>query len=271
MGFDISYHPVKESDMRNWFFDLDFTAIADNDFSGIEPVVKQYQLDEFFIDKYKDILAVAVQTPPGDSFENSYGYYMAVIQGLMDKYFYTRGSAYSFMMQDMPYFKAYTKPWADILTDKYENPTYNQINQNYSSGVYIPADMVVKLLHDYNTDENIKRDMDNFYSHGRIDIFMKALEYAMHSNAGILEATEVVEPNPLDLNQTVCYSNLLNCDIEGAILYQQAAQEQLREYETRENLPEGEIARNATYQKTTIPPPPAPKTEKKGFFKRLFG
>lgn len=272
MGYDISYHPIKETEMNTWFFNVDFVAIIEDNYSGIAPIIQQYALDDFYAEKYKDILQVAANTQPDEPFENTYGYYLAVIQGLMGQYFYTRGSAFSFLIQEKPYFKNYTKPWSEMLTYKFENPIQNELNKNYSSGVYIPADKVIKLREDYEAGGEVKQDLDNYYSHGRINIFIKALKHAQEHECGLLEATEVVEPNPLELEDTICYSNLLHCDIEGALLYQQAAQEQIREIEQREQLPEGEFAHKATYEKITIPEPPSPpQKEKKGFFKRLFG
>lgn len=47
---------------------------------------------------------------------------------------------------------------------------------------------------------------------------------------GILEATEVIEPNIKDLNNSSSYSNLLHCDIEGPLLFQQETMKQLQIY-----------------------------------------
>lgn len=60
-----------------------------------------------------------------------------------------------------------------------------------------------------------------------LPVFIKALQYAKENNLGLLEASEVVEPNPLDLNNSESYSNLLNCDTEGALIYEKIALKQL--------------------------------------------
>ena len=95
--------------------------------------------------------------------------------------------------------------------------------------MYIPADKVVELLHDYENDSDIKKELDNIFSHDRITVFLKALRYAKEKNVGILEATEVMEPNPVDLNESSCYSNLFNCDTEGPLLFQKAVMQQAKE------------------------------------------
>ena len=47
----------------------------------------------------------------------------------------------------------------------------------------------------------------------------KALTAALESGVGLLEATEVVEPNPIHPNGSTSYSNLYHCDRDGVYLY----------------------------------------------------
>lgn len=263
MGYDISYHPIKESEINEWYFDIL------NNKNQVDQLAEEYNIQDFYTQKYKDTMAVATSTQPSNYFDKTHGYYIAVVQGFFREFFYTRGSAFSFLIDHQPEFKSYTKTWQEILGDKINNPVENKIIENYSSGVYISAGQVEKLLTDYKENEDIRIKLDNFYSHKRINVFLKALECAKENNAGLLEATEVIEPQPLDLNKSICYSNLFNCDKEGALLYREAAMEQIREIEERENLAQGTIANNAEYQK--VYPEDVKEKEKKGFWKRLFG
>jgi len=73
----------------------------------------------------------------------------------------------------------------------------------------------------------------------------------------------------MDLNSSISYSNLFNCDKDGVFLYQEAALEQIKEFEKMNNLETGEIANNATYTKTEVGE--AAEKEKMGFWKKLFG
>lgn len=274
MGYDISYHPVKERELREWYFDLDLTKIVEGDYSEVEQLCTSHGIDPHYLSNYKGVMNAATNVEPDATFDNTHGYYAAVVQGFFKRYFYTRGSAFSFLMQEQPAFRSYTKGWEEIISDKYSNKIFNHINLNYSSGVYIPADEVRRLLNDYETNATVKNAIDNFYSHGRVAVFLKALRAAVSNDDGLLEATEVIEPNPLDLNSSKCYSNLMNCDVDGALLYRDAAAQQMAEIEQREGLAKGEIARQGNYEQISIPPPPPAtpeKPEKKGFFKKLFG
>ena len=263
MGFDISYHPISEQEIQSWYFDV----LEDE--SSIKKLAQEHDVDEFYVEKYINTIEVAKATAPTDYFDKTHGYYIAVIQGFFRTYFYTRGTAFSFFIQDKPQFKAYTTPWEDILNVKVPNPIANTLVENYSSGIYINANQVVALLSDYQTKEEVKRELDDFYSHNRINVFLKALTYAKEHNLGLLEATEVVEPNPMNLNESTCYSNLFHCDTEGALLYEEAMFEQLRELEGNQGLNDNEILENT--ERVIITHEQMVPEKKKSFWQKLFG
>ena len=263
MGFDISYHPISEKEIQDWYFDTLATPARIQDFA------LEFKIDDFYKAKYFDTISVALDTQANDYFEKTHGYYIAVIQGFLRTYYYTRGSAFSFLIEDNPSFKNYTKSWQEIVDFEIENPVHNSILENYSSGVYTPADKVVALLSDYETNEQVKNGLDDFFSDGRIDVFLTALKHSKELGAGLLEATEVVEPNPFEMEKSISYSNLFNCDKEGVYLYIDAAAAQMHEIEKAHNLQPGEISQNADYVKINVDAPE--KQEKKSFWKKLFG
>ena len=263
MGYDVSYHPIKEQEIQEWYFDVL------NDESKIDNLAKEFEIEDFYKQKYLDTVSVGKKTQPNEYFDKTHGYYIAVIQGFFRTYFYTRGSAFSFLIEENPDFKNYTKSWQEILKTNISNPIKNKITDNYSSGVYISTEQVQKLLKDYHSDEKVKQELENFYSHKRINVFLNALRYCKENNMGLLEATEVVEPDPLNLNNSTSYSNLFHCDKEGAFLYEEVAMEQIREIEKQHNLESGEISKNAKYAKTNVGT--AEENVKKGFWKKLLG
>ncbi|WP_300674573.1 hypothetical protein [Soonwooa sp.] len=263
MGFDISYHPISETEIKNWYFDTLATP------ARIPELASEYKIDDFYKSKFFELISVALGVLPTHHFEKTHGYFIAVTQGFFRTYYYTRGSAFSFLIEDKPSFKNYTKSWQDIVDFEIENPVHNKIFENYSSGVYIPADKVVALLSDYETNAHVKEELDSFFSDGRIDVFLAALKHSKELGAGLLEATEVVEPNPFEMEKSISYSNLFNCDKEGVYLYIDAAAEQMREIEKAHNLKQGEISQNADYVKINVEAPEKP--EKKSFWQKLFG
>ena len=84
------------------------------------------------------------------------------------------------------------------------------------------------LLRDYEAGGEIKSAVDEFYAQN-LPVFLKALNLARELEVGLLEATEVVEPNPIDLNRSESFSNLFNCDTQGALIYAEIAAQQIGE------------------------------------------
>lgn len=220
MGFDVSYHPINEDEMQHWYFD----ALEDQNI--ISSLAEKFDIHPFYQERYKEYLQ-KIKNEPSEVFDSSHGFNIAVSQGFVRKYFYTRGSAFSFLLDAYPEFEKYTKKWQDVFKSEFNGVIHNRILENYSSGVFIPNGKVKELLNDYENNENIRNILDEHYSQKRISVFLSALNFAKENRLGILEATDVIIPEPLDLNNSTCYSNLFNCDISGALLYKEAALEQI--------------------------------------------
>jgi len=261
MGWDISYHPISKEQIIERYFNVL------NDKSLITELSNKHQIKDFYAKKYEELIDIALVTTPEDIFDKTHGYYIAVVQGFFEKYFYVRGSAISFLEGDE--LSKYTKNWEEILpkgllTDE----IHNRIRENYCSGKFIPKENITQLLDDYENNIELQEVIHTLFSNKRIAIFLKALRYAQDKGLGLLEATEVVEPNPIDLNSSACYSNLFNCDPQGALLYQETAMEQFAEIEKEKGLESGTIASNAEYEVKNHEP--VQQKTKKSFWKRLF-
>lgn len=227
MGFDISYHPIGIEQMNAWYFER-LPEVERGDFSQLQKAGKDAGLDEFYIDKYIETMKVAVNTTPQDLFEKQHAYCMAVVQGFFLPYYYTRGTALSFLFEEAPQLKKYVTSWNNIKPKHILCPVTDGLVENYSGGVYIGAQQVSELLAELEQEGETK-DLFSYFFEDNFPVFVKALKYADEHGIGLLEASEVVEPNPVDLNKTISYSNLFNCDKEGAFIYQRIAAEQINE------------------------------------------
>jgi len=270
MGYDISYHPISEQQIETWYFELLRNP------EKIEALSITHQLEDFYKTKYQDTLNAGRETDKNDYFDKTHGFFIAVVQGFFEKYFYVRGGALSFSQNES--LASYYKKWEqfvpqDFLTNKIEN----KLVENYCSGVFIPAEKVAALLEDYQHNPIIQTELNTIFSDNRISIFLNALQYAKDRGLGLLEATEVVEPQPFDLNESKSYSNLFNCDQAGPLLYQATALEQIKEIEHRNGLPENEILPNMKTETVHVEPVQTDTTnvpreaKKRGFWHKLFG
>lgn len=266
MGFDISYHPICHEQMEAWYFSL-LGDVSCNDFTKLHEIGKTEQIDAFYIDKYIDTMKVAANTQADEWFEKTHVYYLAVVHGLFRLYYYTRGTAFSFLIDQVPQMAQYTTSWQQIKPASISCPIIDKLSENYSGGIYIAPEQVKKLLIDYQENGDIHKIISDFFEQNT-PIFLKALQYAFEHELGLLEASEVVEPNPTDLNKTTSYSNLMNCDKEGVFIYRDTALKQIEEFmRAQGNTSSPEAALDtATYNTESIPN----KKKSKGLFAKLF-
>ena len=214
MGYDITFHPISEAQIDAWYFSL-LDSLAKGDTSRLEAVAEDAGMDPFYINKYRDLMKYAAGTPPSERFETTHGFYMAVVQGFFRKHYYVRGTAVSFMAEEYPMMERYITPWKDILPEGILPPAQQGIVENYSAGVYLSAEQVKELLSDYEGNKEVREAVDDYF---------------MENGAVLLEATDVVEVEPLDLKKTTSYSDLNQCDPEGAFIYQKVARAQISEF-----------------------------------------
>lgn len=228
MGYDISYHPISVEQMNEWYFSR-LKEIAKGDTSKAEAIAKEAGMDPFYIERYIDVLRHGAEVGEDEEFASTHVYFLAVVQGFFAKYHYTRGTGISFLVDEHQWFFEYTDAFGDLFPDfTPEDYFEDTIIQNYCGGLYIGAKGVVKLLEDYAHDAKVKNAIDTFFD-SNAPVFIQALQEAKSKNLGLLEATEVIVPNPFDLNQSDCYSNLFNCDPAGAYIYQDVATKQVGE------------------------------------------
>ena len=217
MGYDVSFHPISPEEIQEWYF-TPLTWIQQGQEEKVLALAAQYGIEDFYAEKYLDTLRVGAETESNELFDKSHGFYIAVIQGFFREYYYTRGSAFSFLLEEKPDYSRYFTPWAQVVPTAFPNPAENRIVENYCSGVYLSPDQVMQLLKDMEQDPKVCEDLERIWSNGQLAVLKKALS-AAKSGVGLLEATEVVEPNPISPNESTSYSNLYHCDRDGVYLY----------------------------------------------------
>ena len=101
MGYDVSFHPISPEEMREWYF-TPLTWIQQGQEEKVLALAAQYGIEDFYAEKYLDTLRVGAETESNELFDKSHGFYIAVIQGFFRDYYYTRGSAFSFLAEEKP-------------------------------------------------------------------------------------------------------------------------------------------------------------------------
>lgn len=234
MGYDVSFHPISMEEMREWYF-TPLTWVQQGQEEKVLALAAQHGMEDFYAEKYLDTLRVGAETEPGELFDKSHGFYIAVIQGFFRDYFYTRGSAFSFLVEQKPQYARYFTPWEQVVPTVFPNPVENRIVENYCSGVYLSPDQVTQLLRDLEQDTKVLEDMEDLWCEGQFEVLKKALTTAVELGVGLLEATEVVEPNPIAPNESTSYSNLYHCDRDGVYLYMDMVMKQIAQAMEKNN------------------------------------
>ena len=189
----------------------------------------KHGMEDFYAEKYLNTLRVGAETESNELFDKSHGFYIAVIQGFFRDYYYTRGSGFSFLIEEKPEYARYFTSWEQVVPTAFPNPAENQIIENYCAGVYLSPKQVVQLLRNLEQDPKVCEDLERIWSNGQLAVLKKALTAAAELSVGLLEATEVVEPNPIRPNESTSYSNLYHCDRDGVYLYMDTVSRQIED------------------------------------------
>ncbi|HEF4751403.1 hypothetical protein [Burkholderia multivorans] len=217
MGFDISYHPMREAEIQTCFFDLrrNRTARAE--------IFDRFQLDARSRCAVDQLLDIEFED---STFNNNLGFCLAAVAGYYRKYWYLRGGACSFVIEKFPEFARYTRSRSELIPPGLLGEWEDTLSANYQVGCYLSEAGVVALLSNLDRRPSVVM-MDETFSHGRLAVFRQALAYAAEHHTGLIEASEIIEPNPFNLSASGFATKADHCEMEGIALYMAAAGEHI--------------------------------------------
>ncbi|HEX7814313.1 hypothetical protein [Dyella sp.] len=230
MGWDVTYHPFAPTEVRGIYF----RALRDEAFR--EQLYGEFAVHGSDAERLASIFEEAATYVAEDHFTKYHGFAMASVAGFLRRYWYIRGSAFTFLVEEDPLYFRYVTDWRSLIPDEFVTEDFRGIIcENYCGGVFLGPEGLRALKVDYERDEQVRKDMDKLFSHGRLPVFWKAVDYALENGLGLIEATDVLVPNPFAYDQSQCYSQALHCETEGVVLYGKAIVEQAREAECIEH------------------------------------
>ncbi len=99
--------------MDMWYFTpLEWVRQGQKD--KVLDLAEQYGMEAFYAQKYLSVLQAGAAVEEQELFDKSHGFYLAVVQGFFLTYYYTRGSAFSFLIEEKPVYRRYTTPWCGV-------------------------------------------------------------------------------------------------------------------------------------------------------------
>ena len=228
MGYDVSFHPISPEEMREWYF-TPLTWIQQGQEKKVLIFATQHGMEDFYAKKYLDTLRVGAGTESSELFDKSHGFYLAVIQGFFRDYYYTRGSSFSFLVEEKPEYAQYFTPWNRWC----QLPFLTRRKIGLSKIIAPVCTCLQSRLRGFygiwSRNRRYRKIWRGLWSGGQLAVLKKALTAAAELGVGLLEATEVVEPNPIHPNESTSYSNLYHCDRDGVYLYMDTVSRQLED------------------------------------------
>lgn len=264
MGFDITYHPVGADEIESIYF----AGLSDQ--QHYQSLVNRFGVNQFYAQQLRSRFAEASTIDGTVPFQKGHAFYVAIISGFLRKHHYIRGGAFSFLAGDTVMTR-YFGDWRALIPEAYSGAQIdNCLIENYCGGAYLPCERLKQLRDDYQADPYVRTKMDEIFSDGRLAVFWQAVDEAVAQGLGLVEASEVVEPDPFDLNATRSLTNLFNCYPDGAILYAETAMQQFAAAQTAaQDQTEAEQQAATPVQPFSQAEPARPA--KKGLLARFFG
>jgi len=224
MDFSISYHPISEAQMQEWYFDVFEDMGAANDLKVRIPQeqLKDHKLEEletYYQDKYKAMIKRSRELDY-DDFNKWHAYFIAIVQGFFEKFYFVHGSSISSII-DSDFHKTYVTSWEEVVPEDYIEGLYasKKLQGAFSGGAYMSPTQVKQLLNDYENDISIKELLDEQFEGRKIEVLLAALKYANENNQGLLEAAKVINQSEELFEEPECFSNSFNCDVISAAVY----------------------------------------------------
>ena len=228
MGYDVSFHPISQSEMDEWYFTpLNWVKLGQEE--KVLKLANRYGMEPFYAQKYFDTLRVGADTGEDELFDKSHGFYLACDSGLFSHLLLYQGECLFFLS------RAETGIWAVLYPWEQLTPLPpSQIRQKtglwriIAPGYTYPQSRWRNFSGTWRKTPQVHADLESLWSCGQLAVLKKALTVARKLGCGLLEATEVVEPNPIRPNESESYSNLYHCDRDGIFLYIDTVVQQIK-------------------------------------------
>lgn len=224
MDLTVSYHPITTQQMREWYFNVFEDLGAANDLKVRIPKeqLKDNNLEEleaFYTNKYLDMVKRSRELDY-DNFNQWHGYFLAIVQGFFEKFYFVQGAALSSVV-DKEFAQNYFTPWREVIESDYieDLAVSSKLNGAFSAGAYMSPEQVKKLLNDYENDQYIKELLEEQFVGKKVEVLIEALKYASQNNQGLIESTSIITPGEELFEEPECYSNLFNCDVISAAVF----------------------------------------------------
>ena len=215
MGFDVTYHPFAPSEVCTRYFD----HFEDKD--AYARLAQEWGLDENRKVMLQAFLAMGREFVEGKSLQQGHAYHIAMVSGLLRKYWYLRSCRFSRLLE-FPEFSRYVIEWRELVPDgRHRENLIPDRGIRYRCGVFLSPQGLKQLRADYDRDEVVHSGMNRVFPRAWLGIFWKAVDYAIEREMGLIEAIDLDAPNPSGSGGSYGLLPLEHRDVEGVELYKE--------------------------------------------------
>lgn len=184
MGYDITFHPVSEKELRYYFFDV----VENHDLAE----VRAHELAKSEYD-YEWLLGIYNNFPDWlhsqEEIEPTFAYAAAAVAGFIHPYWYLRGQALTFLDTKHPIVSLFV-PLTELGGPKLASlgPEATIISRNYSASGYLPhnrLDELQQLLSESDVE------VSEIFSERGKESLQVTIKYAKENGLGFIEASDI--------------------------------------------------------------------------------
>ena len=157
MGYDVSFHPISPKEMQEWYF-APLAWVQQGQEEKVRAFAAQQGMEDFYAEKYLNTLRVGAGTGGGELFDKSHGFYIAVIQGFFRDYFYTRGSAFSFLVDEDNWGRKLAHIAVDVIDKDLSSMGWRstEVGINLGGGVKIVNHLMLSCYYNIGLTQSAK-------------------------------------------------------------------------------------------------------------------
>jgi hypothetical protein len=213
MGYDITFHPVKFTDIQRYLFDVvDDFSLAEARARELATDNKDFEMINKFYYKEleKRLHEIREQEAKGEPAVSCwFARTTAALAGFRYPYWYCRGSALSFIAKEDPKLHALITPITKCGKGKvagYTDSSRGLITSNYTaSGLFAKPELILKEIPRLSQDREkagllgsgkatLPSLMSSVFDNEGRDALQRAVNYCQKHSLGMIEAADVYSP-----------------------------------------------------------------------------
>lgn len=195
MSFDITFHPISKEELQGFFL----AVLAQPNRAGEKAanITTDPEKESRLLGIYEECGDVFADVKKGSEPFSTLVLGAAAIAGFLHPYWYARGSAISFLIDEDERFEPLTRSLFEMFPRAFaglKDDSEGMILDNYSGGGYVPNGNL-PALKSMLLDDEYEDAVATVFAEESFEALLEAIEYALDHGTGLLEVADLVVPS----------------------------------------------------------------------------